>query len=236
VLAPLAGARITFLALATLGSVAVLGTVAQGCWAVRGRLAAGGTAVSGIAGCRDDGPLARLAGRIVQGQLVPLPPALAGLAGTVLLVGLGLGNLPGILVFAPVTAMLLAAAGAGHPHDGRLDWLVPVVMQIGQYVFLAALGFAVGLPAPVTFSLISLLVMRQVEVTCRGRQQGHWPPQRAGLGWDGRLLVVGVSAQLGIVLFAYLALTAYLGWLLCRVGLSGWLAATGPVISKGDRR
>jgi len=42
--------------------------------------------------------------------------------------------------------------------------------------------------------------------------------------------------MLGLVTFAYLALTAYLGWLLCRVSLSGWLAPREPDISRGERR
>ena len=254
--APLWGARITFLVLIIWGVVAVVGGIAQSAWTPSGagsrlaggaavpvgiagsRLAGGAAGPVGIAACRDDGRLARLAGRIVRGQLVPLPPALAGLAATVLLAALGLGNLPGILALAPVAAMLLAAPGAGHPHDGRLDWLVPLVLQATQYIYLAALGRSAGVPGPVTFGLICVLALRQLDLACRARQQPGWPArqggqpaQRGGLGWDGRILVVGFGALLGIVTFAYLALTAYLGWLLCRVSLAGWLA-----VREGERR
>lgn len=236
VTAPLWGARTTFLALIAWGAVAAGWAVVQGGRTWGGRPDAGVAGPGGIAARRDDGPVARLAGQIVRGQLVPLPPALAGLAAAVLLVALGLGNLTGILVLAPVAAMLLAAPGAGHPHDGPLDWLVPLVLQAGQYIYLAALGFAAHVPGPVTFGLISVVALRQLDVVCRAQQQTGWPAQPAGLGWDGRILAVAFAAMLGLTTFAYLALTAYLGWLLCRVSLSGWLAARESDISRGERR
>ncbi len=236
VTAPLWGARTTFLALIAWGAVAAGWAVVQVGRTGGGRPDAGLAGPGGIAACRDDGPIARLAGRIVQGQLVPLPPALAGLAAAVLLVALGVGNLTGILVLAPVAAMLLAAPGAGHPHDGPVDWLVPLLLQAGQYIYLAALGFSAHVPGPVTFALISVVALRQLDVACRAPQRTGWPAQPAGLGWDGRILAVAFAAMLGLVTFAYLALTAYLGWLLCRVSLSGWLAAREPDISRGERR
>jgi hypothetical protein len=49
-------------------------------------------------------------------------------------------------------------------------------------------------------------------------------------------VLVGLAAVLGFVTFAYLALTAYLGLLLCRVSVSGWLAVREPPISEGERR
>jgi len=242
VTALIGGAQVTFLVLIVWGAAAAGWAVVESVWTPAGRMAAGGmtggemvvggpaVAAGGIAACRDDGPAAQLAGRIVRGQLVPLPPALAGLAAVVLLAALGLGNLTGILVLAPVAAMLLAAPGAGHPHDGRLDWLVPLVLLAGQYVYLTALGFSAGVPGPVTFAMISLVALRQLDVACRARLAG-WPPQPSRLGWDGRLVVVGIAALLGVATFAYLALAAYLGWLLCRASLSGWLAVKEPDMS-----
>jgi Family of unknown function (DUF5941) len=229
VTAPLWGARITFLALIVWGAVAAAWALAQGIWAL-------GRSASGIAACRDDGPAARLVGRLVHGQLMPLPPALAGLSAIVLLAALGMGNLTGVLVLAPVAALLLAAPGAGHPHDGRLDWLVPLVLLAGQYIFLVALGLSGGVPGPVMFGMISVVALRQLDVARRASQQAGWPAQPSGLGWDGRIVLVGLAAVLGFVTFAYLALTAYLGWLLCRVSVSGWLAAREPRISEGERR
>ncbi len=134
----------------------------------RGR-AAGPVRRTDIAAARDDGPLARFAGALVRGQLVPLPPAVAGLTATVLLATLGLRDLAGLVLLTPVAAMLLAAPGSAHPHDGPLDWLTPLVIQAGQYVYLAALGFAKGVPGPLIFALTALVALRQLDVAYRAR-------------------------------------------------------------------
>jgi hypothetical protein len=179
----------------------------------------------GVAACRDDGPIARVAGALVHGQLVPLPPAVAGLIATVLLAGLGLGSLDGLVLLTPVAAMLLAAPGSAHPHDGPVDWLAPVIIQAGQYIYLAALGFAIGVPGPVTFALLGLTGLRQLDVAYQA-----WHPvtprgARGSLGWEGRMLVAGFSAMVGLGTVGYLALIGYLGWLLVGNGLSGWFVA-----------
>ncbi|MGH3276392.1 MAG: DUF5941 domain-containing protein [Streptosporangiaceae bacterium] len=230
---------------------------------------------------RDDGTLSRWFGQLVRGQLMPLPPALLALVGVAMLARLGLRDLPGLLILAPAIVMLVAAPGASHRHDGRFDWLVPVVLQAAQYVYIAALGFAAGVPAPITFALCATIalhyadlgslgspvlravrragsprVTRQRAVSARrlsarparprrsfqrllgehrsgrerpGREQagGEQPRdrQRAGqrqataelgtwMGWEGRMIVVGLGAAMGVAMFAYLALAGYLGWLI----------------------
>jgi hypothetical protein len=176
----------------------------------------------GVAACRDDGPIARLAGALVHGQLVPLPPAVAGLIATVLLAALGLGSLDGWVLLTPVAAMLLAAPGSAHPHDGPVDWLAPVIIQAGQYVYLAALGFAIGVPGPVTFALIGLTGLRQLDVAYQARHPVTPHGARLSLGWDGRMLVAGFAAMVGLGTVGYLALIGYLGWLLVGNALAGW--------------
>ncbi len=170
-----------------------------------------------VAACRDDGRLAGWLGRPVRGQLVPLPPALTGLAAVCVLAALGLRDLPGFLLIAPVIAMLLAAVGSSHPHDGRLDWIVPVVLQVGQYIYIAAVGSATGVPAPVIFALCAVLAVRYEDLA--GHAQRH-----AALGWDGRMIVAGLGAALGIATFAYLLLAAYVGVLSSarKPGQAGW--------------
>ena len=178
-----------------------------------------------VAACRDDGPIARFAGALVHGQLVPLPPAIAGLIATLLLAALGLGMLDGLVLLTPVAAMLLAAPGSAHPHDGPLDWLAPIVIQAGQYIYLAALGFAVGVPGPVTFALIGLTGLRQLDVAYQARHPVTPRGARASLGWEGRMLVAGFGAMIGLGSVGYLVLIGYLGWLLAGNGLSGWAVA-----------
>jgi hypothetical protein len=189
--------------------------------------------VRSIAACRDDGPLARWLGRPVRGQLVPLPPALTGLAAASVLAVLGLRDLPGLLLLAPVVAMLLAAVGSSHPHDGRLDWIVPALLQAGQYVYIVALGFASGVPAVAIFALCALIALHYADLA--GRPQG-----RTALGWEGRMLAVGLGAALGVATFAYVVLAAYVGWLICRelrsAGGERWRETAGDRYGPGGRR
>jgi Family of unknown function (DUF5941) len=267
-----------------------------------------------VAAYRDDGPLSLWLGRLVEGRIPPLPPALVGVFVTVALTLLGLRNLSGVLVLTPVEAMLLAGLGSCHPHDGRLDWLVPPLLQVGEYLFLAALAFTRLVSPPLVFALIAAVVLRHLDVayrarhrilwpaagsaasrrrkprrtaepTGRGRRPGQqlagqqaagrparaqsaraqsaraqsasaqpageqpasqqsagdrgaaashgltWPPRAAdgrpadviGLGWELRMLALGVGAALGIMPFACIALAAYLWALVGRDFLTGWL-------------
>jgi hypothetical protein len=166
--------------------------------------------------CRDDGEIARWLGRMVRGNLAALPPALAGLAATATLALLGLQNLPGVLALTPVVAMLLAAPGSAAPHTGPLDWLVPALLQAGQFLYLAAVGFCCGVPAPVTFTLCAVIALRYAMLTSPGRPGQSGPLELgSGLGWEGRMLVAGLGVLAGLTAFAYAALTAYVGVLIC---------------------
>jgi hypothetical protein len=129
-------------------------------------------------------------------------------------------------VLTPVEAMMLAALGARHPHDGRLDWLVPALLMTGEGVFLAALGLSRHAPAWLVFTLLAAVVMRHVDVAFRARVGRGIPADVFGLGWEGRMLVAGLAAVAGIVPFAYVVLSGYLWVLLIWDFLSGWLLST----------
>jgi hypothetical protein len=230
VTAALYGTRMSLLVLTCWGAVALAWAIAGPRPGAAPRAGSAAPSAQGrvrridLAAARDDGPLARFAGALVRGQLVPLPPAVAGLTATVLLATLGLHDLAGLVLLTPVAAMLLAAPGSAHPHDGPLDWLTPLVIQAGQYVYLAALGFAKGVPGPLTFALTALVALRQLDVAYRA---GHPMPvgaPRGGIGWEGRMLVAGVGAMLGGATVCYLALAVYLIWLLSSGSLASWLA------------
>ena len=128
-----------------------------------------------IAAYRDDGPLSLWLGRLVEGRIPPLPPALVGVFVTVALTLLGLRNLSGVLVLTPVEAMLLAGLGSCHPHDGRLDWLVPPLLQAGEYLFLAALAFTRLVSPPLVYALIAAVVLRHLDIAYRARHRIRWP-------------------------------------------------------------
>src|SRR5579859_2722158 len=177
---------------------------------------------------RGDGLIAYRIGGVVQGQLPPLPPLLVGLLVTCDLVALGVSDLPGVLVFGPVVAMLLAAMGARHPHGGRLDWLVPSLLLTGEGVFLAGLGFARHVWLPVIFALLAAIITRHLDLAWRARSGHGVPADRHGLGWDGRILLAGFAAVFGFVPAAYVVLAGWL-WLLAGWDfLGGWLRAAEP--------
>jgi hypothetical protein len=197
-----------------------------------------------ILALRDDGAPARWAGRIVQGNLIPLPPALAGLIATAMLAALGLRHLPGFIALTPPVVMALAAPGSSHPHDSRSDWVVPVLLAAAQFVYLGSLGFALALPGPVVFSGCALVAIWYASVIASattsagpaatsargdhpdatpGDQPGRVAPWGAGLGWETRMFLVGLAATFGLATFGYVGLAAYLGVLICRKVMTGYL-------------
>lgn len=220
-LTPAGGARLTFIALIGSGAFAFLVALAHWLPSARpgqGRAGSGRGSGDPVAG-RGDGVIARWAGRFTRGQMPPLPPALAGVAATGLLAATGMSALPSALLLAPVAAMLLAAPGAGHPHDGRFDAWAGPVLRAGEYIYVAALGFALGVAGWLTFATVCVLSLRHLTI--------HQPGLTV-LGWEGRILLAGLSALAGLIAFAYLAVTAYLGLLLVWAALSGWLSARQP--------
>ncbi|GIH89675.1 DUF5941 domain-containing protein [Planobispora siamensis] len=176
---------------------------------------------------RDDGVASRAMGALVAGQLPPLPPVLVGTFVTAVLLSVGVaGTDDGLAVFAPAVALLLAGPGSSHPHDGRLDWMIPPILRLTEYGFAAMAGFAHGVPPWLIFLLLGALVFHHYDVVYRVRQHVYPPAwlATAGLGWDGRMFVLalgGLSGQMTLV-FALLALYlwALFGW----ESLTCWLA------------
>jgi hypothetical protein len=230
IVAPFWGARAALLALLDWAIISIgygiAGRAAAGVTARGGRRGPPGQAAarSKLVRLRDDGALARALGILVRGNLMPLPPAMLGLAAISALAVLGLNGLPGALMIGPAVVMLLAAPGSAHPHTGRFDWLVPVLLLSAQLLYLTAIGLAARVPGPVIFALIAALLLRYTDLAWPGRpvhltrprDPDAEPVERGtGLGWEGRLLFAGLTAAMGVATYAYLALTAYLGVLIC---------------------
>jgi Family of unknown function (DUF5941) len=178
-----------------------------------------------IAACRGDGALAIAVGRLTGGRIPPLLPLAVGLLVTCMVTGLGGAYLTGLLLLAPVVAMLLAAGGSTHPHDGPRDWLVPPLIQTGEYLYLVSLAFAHQVSPPVTFAVLSAVVLRHFELACRAR---YWPPagprvDATGFGWDGRMVLVGLFAVAGFVTYGYVLLAGYLCLLLSWDFIGRWV-------------
>jgi hypothetical protein len=193
-----------------------------------------------ILALRDDGAASRWAGRLVQGNLIPLPPALGGLVATAMLAALGLRNLPGFITLTQPVVMMLAAPGSSHRHDGRFDWLVPVLLALAQYVYLTTLGFALAVPGPVVFSACALILVWYASViasvggvaagqAAQGTGQaaanagsgGAGPAHGEFLGWETRMFTAGLAAAMGLAVFGYLGLAVCLGVLICRRVMTG---------------
>lgn len=186
-----------------------------------GRLSTGAAARDVVVALRDDGAAARWAGRLVQGNLIPLPPALAGLVATSLLAVLGARDLAGFIVLTPPVVMMLAAPGSSHPHDRRFDWLVPVLLALAQYVYMAPLGFGLGITGPVIFSACALIFLWYTSVIAE-KIAGSGPG--TSIGWETRMFVIGLAATFGLGTFGYVGLATYLGVLICRKVMTGYPA------------
>jgi hypothetical protein len=232
--APAWGARVALLALLAWAMVSIG-------YGLAGQAAAGVTDDGGessgrssfLLRLRDDGALARALGALVRGNLLPLPPALLGLAAIAALGLLGFHGLPWPLMIAPAVVMLLAAPGSEHPHTGRFDWLVPVLLFGAQILYLTAIGRGAGVPGPVIFAFGAVLLLRYADLAAPGRPailaRSRTPGEAGGergtaLGWEGRLLIAGLAAAMGIATFAYLALTVYFGFLICAKVVTSFVA------------
>lgn len=164
---------------------------------------------------RDDGPVARTLGRLSGGQLPPLLPLLVAAIVTGILLIAGVNGQTSPAIFAPILALLLAGPASTHPHSGRLDWLVPPIMRAIEYGYLATLGFAHGVSKPLMYAFLGVLAYHHYDTVYRTRQR-LWPAPwvfRAGLGWDGRLLIAAVATLSGVLPAAIAVLTVYLGLL-----------------------
>jgi hypothetical protein len=234
-----AGPRVTLLALLIWGAVAsaylltgrmvgsALMTAVLGTPGVPGpRPRATLTGIDDLAAYRNDGWMAREIGLIVQGRLPPLLPAAVGVVVTSVLAALGMANLPGLLMLTPVEAMLLAALGSRHPHDGRHDWLVPPLLLTGEFLYIAALGLAHQVVPAAIFALLGAVAVRHLDVAYRARQGSGISADIYGLGWDGRMLLVGLGAMTGQAPLLYIAFSGYLWMLFGWDFLGGWLAET----------
>jgi len=238
IVAPIWGARAALLALVDWAIVSIgygiAGRAAERALAGAGtRRSRSGGRVSLLVQLRDDGAIARGLGGLVRGNLLPLPPAVLGLVAVSALGLVGLHDLPILLTLGPVVVMLLVAPGSSHPHDGRLDWLVPPLLLGSQFLYFDAIGHGAGVPGPVIFALTAALALRYTDLASPGRPVLLARPRRpgeirgergTGLGWEGRLLIAGLAAAFGVATFAYVALTAYLGLLIVARVLTSSLA------------
>jgi hypothetical protein len=146
---------------------------------------------------RDDGPLAELAGRAAP----PLPagPLSSTVAGAIAL-AVALASASAAVVVAGVLALLLLAGAASRRrHDGRLDWAVPAVLRAAEYAALVRITAVYAPDAmPACLAFLAAVAFHHYDTVYRPRPAAP-ALRRAGLGWDGRLLVVAVAAVAGVL-------------------------------------
>jgi hypothetical protein len=138
-------------------------------------------------------------------------------------------------VFAPAVALLLAGSGSSHRHDGRFDWLVPPILRLTEYGFIASVGFARSVPPLLILAVLGAVAFHHYDTVYRVRQRVY-PPQwlsLAGLGWDGRMLVIAAGGLLGAVTADFWLLGLYLWVLFIWESVTSWFAAPRGVVPAG---
>jgi len=158
--------------------------------------------MSWLAVYRDDGPLARLLGRLL-GPRFPMPAiVLLLVAALPLLVALAVhGAYLAEAALAPgvATVIVFGGASAGRPV-GRFDWAVPSLIRLLEYgLLLWTAVLAHGWATRSCFALLFVLAYHHYDAVYRLRQQDTPPPawlKVAGLGWEGRVLLAYLALLL----------------------------------------
>jgi phosphatidylglycerophosphate synthase len=199
VLAAFTDGRVTLAALVGFGMLAAVYTLAlRSLRALSMRVAVLDTVDT--ARHRDDGPLVRVVlSRVGAGR--PLPFAASFLAYALAAVAVfaagEAGGHPWLLALVAV-AVLLAGFPGRTRHDGALDWLVPAVLRAAEYLVVVAAGLYGNVPPPLVFLLLFTLTLRHYDLTARMEKGAPATgAARAGLGWDGRVLLLVLAALIG---------------------------------------
>ncbi|GII60323.1 hypothetical protein Skr01_04080 [Sphaerisporangium krabiense] len=176
---------------------------------------------------RDDGPLVALLRGAMGPGLPPVPATLVALAAVIAIGASGLlGDGTGAVMLLPVVAMLvLVIPTAPRDHLGRFDWLVPPLLRGAEFLTVILLGLAADTPKWLLFVLIYVVGYHTYDTVYRTRQ-GIWPAPwvfQAGLGWETRLLLLGVGAALGVLTWVVAALCLYLGVLFAVESVTSWV-------------
>ncbi|NYT95228.1 DUF5941 domain-containing protein [Salinispora sp. H7-4] len=161
---------------------------------------------------RDDGPLARALPTLRRPG--PLGLAVSAVLASAVLLGLALfgpDSLPRWTALVGLGGLLLAAAGARAGHGGALDWLVPAALRAAEYLFAIAVGVLGGVPAGLVFGYVFVLTLHHYDLTARLEKRKLAPPLHdATLGWEGRSVVLTLSAITGIAAVGMATLGIYL--------------------------
>jgi hypothetical protein len=187
---------------------------------------------------RDDGPIATSVRRVGTVRVESLTLTVLGvLAGTV---GLLLdGAVTGPASYAGIGLfVVLATLGAAARRGVRVQWLVPPLLRIGEYMTVAVLASRVdATTAAAAFVLLAVVAFHHYDIVYRLRHQhttpSHLVSQLCG-GWEVRTIVVVLATATGTLLPTLLALAAWCGVLYVTESLRSWarLALDGTAVAR----
>jgi hypothetical protein len=174
---------------------------------------------------RDDGPLVNaLKGRTGRG-LPPVPATVVALIVIVALTVAGALTDGPVLLVPALVLVLLVLPTAGRNHLGKFDWLTPPLLRAAEFITIIAVGLAADAPKWLLFVMLYVIGYHTYDTVYRTRQ-GIWPPAwlyLAGLGWEVRLLIIGLGAAAGLLTPVAIVLTAYLLVLFAVESITSWV-------------
>ncbi|WP_279339577.1 DUF5941 domain-containing protein [Sphaerisporangium perillae] len=176
---------------------------------------------------RDDGPLVALLRDKMGRGLPPVPSGLAALLAVAAIGATGvLSAGTGPIMLLPVLVMVaLVVPTAARDHLGRFDWLVPPLTRGTEFLTIIVLGLAADTPKWLLFVLLYVVGYHTYDTVYRTRQS-IWPAPwvfQAGLGWEVRLLLLGVGAALGLLTWVVAVMAVYLGVLFAVESITSWV-------------
>ncbi|MEU8354996.1 DUF5941 domain-containing protein [Nonomuraea sp. NPDC048882] len=174
---------------------------------------------------RDDGPLAHALSTKIGGGVPPVPATLVALLAVVGITAAGLLDRGPILLLPVAIVLLLVLPTTPRDHLGRFDWLTPPLLRGAEFLTVIAVGLAADAPKWLLFVLVYVVGYHTYDTVYRTRQS-IWPPAwvfRAGLGWELRLLIIGLGAALDVLTPVLAVLTAYLFVLFAVESVTSWV-------------
>ena len=88
---------------------------------------------------------------------------------------------------------------------------MPAALRAAEYLLVIAVGVAGDVPAPLIFALLFVLALRHYDLTARLEKRQAAPPLHdAGLGGDGRAILLVAGFLSGIAAYVVATLSVYL--------------------------
>lgn len=163
---------------------------------------------------RDDGPLALALSPRGPGLRPVLTATVSALVSAILLLlhGMDLIDLAtGWWVALAGMFVVLTATTARHRHAGALDWLTSAGLRATEALFIVLASVHANAPIALTFVLVGLIALFHYDLVGlldKGASPLRW--RSWDLGWEGRAILIGIGALLGIGVWTAVGLLTYL--------------------------